>query len=108
MELPLEKFASMSLNGTQPASVARLQVEVSPYSARIAGSTVVTQGADAGFDKYARASAGLTAEGRKKLVSAEEIQSWPVGFVPQGAEPVPTPSGPPTVAPEVGSVMAAA
>src|SRR5258708_30505600 len=97
----------MSLNGTQPASVLRLHVEVSAYSARTAGSTVVTQGAEAEFDKYARARAGFTAEGRKKFVRAADTHGCPLGLVPQGADPAPTPNGPPCTAKEVGSVNAA-
>src|ERR1700680_441416 len=96
----------MSLNGTQPARVAKLQVDVSPYSAKTAGSTVVTQGADPEFDKYARARAGLTAEGRKKFVSAADTHGCPLGLTPQGADPAPTPNGPPCTAKEVGSVNA--
>src|ERR1700746_3049129 len=96
----------MSLKGMQPANVVRSQVEVSPYSARTAGNIVVTQGADPGFDKYARARAGLTAEGRKKFVSPADTHGCPLGLVPQGADPAPTPNGPPCTAKEVESVSA--
>src|SRR5437660_8040211 len=95
-----------------PARVARLQVSVSPSSANTSGNTLVTQPEDNGFESSARAMAGLTADGRKKFVSAAETQGWPVGLTPQGANPplagpAPTPRGPPTMAYDVGSVSAA-